>query len=94
MCFNELVTKLLKLIEAAEFRHFSRMRANFILAKARVCSETGKRLTLQTEKGLQKNGITAKIYLSLKWVNKELLVYDNQSRNALFLHGDEITASL
>ena len=49
---------------------------------------------MQTAKWLQKTGVNAKIYLSLKWVNGELLVFDNQSSNALFLHGEEITALL
>ena len=92
--FNELITQLLKLVEAAELSYFTKIRANFILAKARVCSESGKGLSLKTAKWLQKNGVNAKIYLSLKWINGELLVYDNQSSNALFLHGHEITALL
>ena len=94
MNFNELISQLLKLVEAAEFSYFEKIRANFILAKERVCSESGKGLSLKTAKWLQKNGVNAKIYLSLKWVNGELLVYDNQSSNALFLHGHEITALL
>ena len=94
ICFNELITQLLKLIITAEGSHFSRVKENFTLGNANVCSESAKGLTLQAAKELQQNGIKERIYLSLKYVNSELLTYDHESTNALLLHGDEIITLL
>ena len=94
ICFNELITSLLKLIITAESTHFSRVTGNFILGNANVCSNSAKGLTLEAARKLQQGGIKERIYLSLKYVNNALLTYYHESTNALLLHRDEIITLL
>ena len=94
MSFNEIITSLLELIITAEKSDFSRVTGNFILGNANTCSQSAKGLTLEDARKLQREGITERINLSMKYVNNEVLTYDHVSTNALLLQGSEILALL
>ena len=92
--FNELIKQLLNLVQAAELSHFSVFKDNFILARSHICLGSGTGLQLGTVKWLQEYQYSGNFLLSIQWVNSQLLVFDNQSSNALFLNGDEIKGLL
>ena len=81
--FNEIITSLLELIITTEKSKFSRITENFILGDGKTCSQAAKGLTLENARRLQREGITDRIYLSLKYVNGEILTYDHISTTAL-----------
>ena len=92
--FNELIKQLLSLVQSAELSHFSIVKDNFILARSHICLGSGTGLQLGTVKWLQEYKFSGKHLLSIRWVNSQLLVFDNHSSNALFLNADEIQGLL
>ena len=92
--FNQIITSLLELIITTEQSKFSRITGNFILGEGKICEQAAKGLTLENARWLQGKGITDPIYLSLKYVNGDVLTYDHMSKTALLLHNDEILVLL
>ena len=88
--FNQIIKSLLELVITTEKSKFSRIKENFILGTGQICERAAKGLTLENARSLQGQGFTNPIYLALKFINGDLLVYDHDSKSALLLHEDEV----